>query len=100
MLMIGCDFHPGLQQIALLETETGRREDLRLTHDGDQVRRFYDAPPHPGRVGLEAGGDSPWVEEPLAEPPPTPGGRAPPPPPPAAPRQHKTPPRPPPPPPT
>jgi hypothetical protein len=69
MIMIGCDFHPGLQQIALLETETGRRKDLRLTHDGKgtQVRQFYAALPHPVRVGLESSGYSLWFEELLEE---------------------------------
>jgi transposase len=69
MIMIGCDFHPGLQQIALLETETGRRKDLRLTHDGKgtQVRQFYAALPHPVRVGLESSGYSLWFEELLDE---------------------------------
>jgi transposase len=67
MIMIGCDFHPGLQQISLLETESGRREDLRLSHDGDQVRQFYASLPHPVRVGLESSGYSLWFEELLEE---------------------------------
>ena len=33
MIMIGCDFHPGLQELCLLDTETGRRREQRLSHD-------------------------------------------------------------------
>jgi transposase len=51
MIMIGCDFHPGQQQIAVLDTETGRRSELRLTHQGDSVRQFYASLPAPVRVG-------------------------------------------------
>jgi transposase len=67
MIMIGCDFHPGLQQISLLDTESGRREDLRLSHDGAQVRQFYATLPRPVRVGLESSGYSLWFEELLEE---------------------------------
>jgi hypothetical protein len=58
MLMIGCDFHPGLQQLALLETETGRREERCLSHasGAEPVRQFYASLPRPVVVGLEASG--------------------------------------------
>jgi transposase len=65
--MIGCDFHPGQQQIAVLDTETGRRSELRLTHQGDSVRQFYASLPAPVRVGLESTGYSLWFEEMLEE---------------------------------
>jgi len=32
MLIIGCDYHPGFQQIAFLDTETGEADERRLTH--------------------------------------------------------------------
>ena len=28
MLIIGCDYHPGFQQIALVDTETGEAENV------------------------------------------------------------------------
>ncbi len=65
MLMIGCDFHPGLQELCLLDTETGRRREQWLSHDlgPAPVRQFYAALPRPVRVGLEASGYSQWYEE-------------------------------------
>lgn len=67
MIIIGCDFHPSVQQVALLDTETGRRFEGRMTHEGDQVRRFYAELPRPVRVGLECSGYSLWFEEMLEE---------------------------------
>jgi hypothetical protein len=65
MIMIGCDFHPGLQELCLLDTETGRRREQWLSHDlgPAPVRQFYAALPRPARVGLEASGYSQWYEE-------------------------------------
>jgi transposase len=67
MLIIGCDFHPGVQQVAVLDTETGRRWEGRLSHTGDQVRQFYSDLPRPVRVGLECSGYSLWFEDMLEE---------------------------------
>jgi hypothetical protein len=43
MKIIGCDFHPGYQQIAMVDTETGEFTERRLSHgnDGEEVRKFY-----------------------------------------------------------
>jgi hypothetical protein len=35
MKSIGCDFHPGYQQIAMLEDETGEFTVMKLSHVGD-----------------------------------------------------------------
>jgi transposase len=69
MHMIGCDFHPGLEQLAILDTETGQRQELRLSHAAgpEAVRQFYAGLPKPVRVGLEASGYSRWYEELLEE---------------------------------
>src|SRR5438445_5383141 len=32
MLIIGCDYHPSMQQIAFVDTETGERGERRLMH--------------------------------------------------------------------
>jgi transposase len=32
MLIIGCDYHPGFQQIAFVDKETGELGERRLTH--------------------------------------------------------------------
>ncbi len=69
MIMIGCDFHPGLQELCLLDTETGRRREQWLSHElgPAAVREFYAGLPRPVRVGLEASGYSQWYEEMLEE---------------------------------
>jgi transposase len=69
MIMIGCDFHPGFEEIALLEAETGRRQHRTLSHSAgrEEVRGFYADLPLPVRVGLEASGYSQWYEEMLEE---------------------------------
>lgn len=69
MHMIGCDFHPGLEELAILETETGRRRHHRLSHalGLEPIRQFYAGLPQPVRVGLEASGYSRWYEEMLEE---------------------------------
>ncbi len=40
MLIIGCDYHPSVQQIALVDTETGECGERRLTHCGE-AEQFY-----------------------------------------------------------
>ena len=34
MLIIGCDYHPGFQQIAWVDTETGKSGERRPAHPG------------------------------------------------------------------
>ena len=69
MLMIGCDFHPGLEEVAILDTETGQLRQHTLSHAFglEPVRQFYAGLPGPVRVGLEASGYSGWYEEMLEE---------------------------------
>ena len=43
MKIIGCDFHPSYQQIALVDTETGELWEGRLEHEQGEARRFYQA---------------------------------------------------------
>ena len=40
MLIIGCDYHPGFQQIALVDNETGEVVERRLAHP-EQAEQFY-----------------------------------------------------------
>jgi hypothetical protein len=32
MIIIGCDYHPGFQQIAFVDTNTGELQERRLEH--------------------------------------------------------------------
>jgi transposase len=67
MILIGCDFHPSYQQIAMLDTETGVLTEKTLVHEGPRVRAFYETLPRPARVGVEASGQSQWFERLLEE---------------------------------
>jgi len=68
MKIIGCDFHPGYQQIAMLDQETGEVVEKTLWHEAKQeVRCFYAGLSGPVRVGMEASGQSQWFERMLAE---------------------------------
>ena len=66
MLIIGCDFHPGFQQVAMLDSTTGEIRQRRLQHT-QEAREFYMALPGPVRIGLEACGHTQWFEQMLAE---------------------------------
>ena len=66
MLIIGCDFHPGFQQIAVLDTETGEISRQRLQHQ-DEARHFYASLPGPALVGIESCGSTQWFERLLEE---------------------------------
>src|SRR5258708_40295069 len=68
MKIIGCDFHPSYQQIAMVDTETGELWEGRLEHEQGEARRFYQAlEGQRVRVGIEAVGNSQWFEQMLAE---------------------------------
>ncbi len=41
MWIIGCDFHPSFQQIALVNQATGEYRRFRLEHKGGEAERFY-----------------------------------------------------------
>ena len=41
MIIIGCDFHPSYQQVAMFNTETGRIDDHKLMHATGEAERFY-----------------------------------------------------------
>lgn len=68
MRIIGCDFHPSYQQIAVLDQETGELVEKALRHDAkEEVSNFYAALERPVRVGIEASGQSQWFERLLTE---------------------------------
>src|SRR5579872_2227995 len=60
MTIVGCDFHPAWQQIAVLDTETGEVTEQKLMHGNGEAERFYQRLPAPSLVGLEACGNSQW----------------------------------------
>ena len=42
MLIIGCDFHPGFQQVAIFDNQTGEYQERRLGHRAE-AEQFYRA---------------------------------------------------------
>jgi len=68
MKIIGCDYHPSYQQIAMVDSETGEMWEGRLEHEQGEARRFYQAlQGQVVRVGMEAIGNSQWFEKMLGE---------------------------------
>jgi transposase len=70
MLIIGCDYHPSVQQIAWVDEETGNCGERRLAHESGEGEQFYREVKKKGvsvRVGIEATGYSRWFERLLAE---------------------------------
>ena len=69
MIIIGCDYHPGFQQIAFVDTETGELQERRLQHR-EEAEKFYRDLAAQGikvRVGMEASGHARWFERLLGE---------------------------------
>ncbi len=68
MKIIGCDFHPGYQQVVMWDQETGEVIEKALQHERkEEVRAFYAGLQGPVRVGIEASGQSQWFERMLSE---------------------------------
>jgi transposase len=70
MWIIGCDYHPSMQQIAWCDNESGECGEQRLEHGTGEAERFYRELKRRGvqvRVGIEASGHTRWFERLLAE---------------------------------
>lgn len=68
MKIIGCDFHPGYQQIVMWDQATGEALEKSLSHERkEEVRAFYAGLEGRVRVGIEASGQSQWFERLLTE---------------------------------
>jgi transposase len=65
----GCDYHPGFQQIAFVDTETRELQERRLQHreEAEKLYRDLAAQGVKVRVGMEASGHARWFERLLAE---------------------------------
>ena len=51
MHLIGCDFHTRFQQIAMVDSVTGKILNRRLGHGTGEAQQFYVALPAPARIG-------------------------------------------------
>src|SRR5206468_9958187 len=69
MIIVGCDYHPGFQQIAFVDTDTGELQERRLQHR-EEAEKFYRDLATQGmkvRVGMEASRHARWFERSLGE---------------------------------
>lgn len=62
MQIVGCDFHPGFQQVAILDVSTGEVRELKLVHASGEAERFYRALDGPVLIGMESTGNTLWFE--------------------------------------
>src|SRR5260370_9245033 len=70
MVIIGCDYHPSMKQIAGCDNRSGAQGERRLEHASGEAEKFYRELKQRGvevRVGLEASGNTRWFERLLAE---------------------------------
>ena len=69
MKIIGCDYHPGFQQIALVDTDSGELQERRLQHREEAETFYRDLAGQEVsvRVGMEASGQARWFERLLGE---------------------------------
>jgi transposase len=63
MKIVGCDFHPSYQQVAVFDTLTGEVEELKLLHGNGEAERFYRELEAGALIGIEATGNSLWFEQ-------------------------------------
>jgi transposase len=70
MIIIGVDYHPSVQQVAFVDTQTGETGERRLKHSDGEAEHFYrdlQRRQVEVRVGMEATGHARWFERLLAE---------------------------------
>src|SRR3954451_14657515 len=63
MTIVGCDFHPGWQQVAVFDEATGEIQELKLVNADGEAERFYRQLTAPALVGFEACGNTQWFED-------------------------------------
>jgi len=66
MLIIGCDFHSGFQQVAIFDNQTGEIQEKKLLHPAEATE-YYRSQREQVRVGMEAGAPCQWFRRLLAE---------------------------------
>ena len=65
MWIIGVDYHPSVQQIAFVNTDTGECGERGMSHSDGEAEKFYRELKAAGcrvRVGMEATGHARWFE--------------------------------------
>ena len=69
MMIIGCDYHPGFQQIAFVDSETGELQERRLENreEAETFYRDFSVRGASVRLGMEASGHARWFERLFSE---------------------------------
>jgi transposase len=67
MMIIGCDFHPRMQQIAFLDKETGECGERRLSHPEEAAGFYRSLCGRQVRIGMEATGNFRWFRRLMSE---------------------------------
>jgi len=63
MIIVGCDFHPRWQQVAIFDPATGEIGERKLVNGNGEAEQFYRSLPVPCLVGVESCGNSQWFVE-------------------------------------
>ncbi len=63
MIIVGCDFHPRWQQVAIFNAATGEIVERKLINGNGEAEEFYRGLPVPCLVGVESCGNSQWFLE-------------------------------------
>ena len=63
MMIVGCDFHPSWQQVAIFEAATGEIVERKLVNGNGEAEEFYRHLPAGSLVGMESCGNSQWFVE-------------------------------------
>jgi len=68
-MIVGCDYHPAFQQLALMDSDGGELQERRLQQPEEAEQFYRDLAAQGGkvRVGMEASGQARWFERLLAE---------------------------------
>jgi transposase len=67
MLIIGCDFHPKFQVVAMLDMETGELQTRRLNHPQEATEFYHSLAGNQVRIGIEATGNFRWFRRLVAD---------------------------------
>src|ERR1700744_4171330 len=62
MKIVGCDFHPSHQQVAIFDSETGEIQEKKLNQATGGAGGVYRELKEPVLIGMEATGNSRWFE--------------------------------------
>jgi transposase len=63
MIIVGCDFHPSWQQVAIFDSLTGEIVESKLVNGNGEAERLYRSLPVPSLIGMESCGNSQWFIE-------------------------------------